>query len=140
MDIRLADPADQRREYDAVVVGSGFGAAFAALPLVHAGARVLMLERGPWVERAARPGGRPILWREHVLRFAQCDRPVYGVSVRAFEVTELSPSGYAERPAGPDPLLTGSGVDWNAGGMRHLDPLVDAGSVLVAVDGWRRVG
>jgi choline dehydrogenase-like flavoprotein len=51
MEIRLADRADERREYDAVVVGSGFGAAFAALPLVHAGARVLMLERGPWVER-----------------------------------------------------------------------------------------
>jgi choline dehydrogenase-like flavoprotein len=51
MDTRLADPADERREYDAIVVGSGFGAAFAALPLVHAGARVLMLERGPWVER-----------------------------------------------------------------------------------------
>ncbi len=40
-----------RRDYDAVVVGSGFGAAFAALPLVQAGARVLMLERGPWVPR-----------------------------------------------------------------------------------------
>ena len=51
MDIRLADPADERREYDAIVVGSGFGVAFAALPLVHAGARVLMLERGPWVQR-----------------------------------------------------------------------------------------
>ena len=51
MDIRLADPADGRRDYDAIVVGSGFGAAFAALPLVHAGARVLMLERGPWVQR-----------------------------------------------------------------------------------------
>jgi choline dehydrogenase-like flavoprotein len=43
--------AGTRREYDAVVVGSGFGAAFAALPLVRAGARVLMLERGPWVTR-----------------------------------------------------------------------------------------
>jgi choline dehydrogenase-like flavoprotein len=43
--------AGARRDYDAIVVGSGFGAAFAALPLVHAGARVLMLERGPWVSR-----------------------------------------------------------------------------------------
>ena len=41
------------RDYDVVVVGSGFGAAFAALPLVQAGARVLMLERGPWVVRGA---------------------------------------------------------------------------------------
>ena len=88
---------------------------------------------------AARPGGRPIIWQGRVLRFAQCDRPVYGVSVRAFEVTELSPSGYAERPAGRDPLLTGSGAGWNAGGMHNLDPLVDAGGVLAAVDGWRPV-
>jgi hypothetical protein len=88
---------------------------------------------------AARPGGRPIVWQGRVLRFAQCDRPVYGVSVRAFEVTDLSPSGYAERPAGRDPLLTGSGVGWNAGGMHHVDPLVDARGVLAAVDGWRPV-
>ena len=37
--------------YDAIVVGSGFGGVFAAAPLVEAGARVLMLERGGWVER-----------------------------------------------------------------------------------------
>ncbi|MEX2584118.1 MAG: GMC family oxidoreductase [Gemmatimonadota bacterium] len=36
---------------DAIVIGSGFGGCFAALPLVHAGARVLMLERGDWVVR-----------------------------------------------------------------------------------------
>lgn len=45
----VRDPA--RGKYDDVVVGSGFGGAFAALPLVRAGARVLMLERGPWVAR-----------------------------------------------------------------------------------------
>ena len=39
------------REWDVIVIGSGFGGVFTALPLVQAGARVLMLERGPWVER-----------------------------------------------------------------------------------------
>lgn len=38
-------------EYDAVVVGSGFGGCMAALELVRAGWRVLMIERGDWVER-----------------------------------------------------------------------------------------
>ena len=38
-------------EFDAVVVGSGFGGCMAALELVEAGWRVLMLERGGWVER-----------------------------------------------------------------------------------------
>ncbi len=38
-------------EYDAIVVGSGLGGAMFARQLVHAGLRVLMLERGDWVPR-----------------------------------------------------------------------------------------
>jgi choline dehydrogenase-like flavoprotein len=38
-------------EFDAVVVGSGFGGAMAAWELVAAGLRVAMIERGGWVER-----------------------------------------------------------------------------------------
>jgi choline dehydrogenase-like flavoprotein len=38
-------------EYDAVVIGSGFGGVMAARELVAAGWRVLMLERGGWVAR-----------------------------------------------------------------------------------------
>lgn len=37
--------------FDAIVVGSGFGGGMAAHVLVNAGWRVLMLERGGWVER-----------------------------------------------------------------------------------------
>jgi choline dehydrogenase-like flavoprotein len=37
--------------FDAIIVGSGFGGALAAWPLVRAGMRVLMLERGSWVAR-----------------------------------------------------------------------------------------
>ena len=40
--------------YDAVIVGSGFGGGFTALPLVEAGLRVLLLERG---RPAARDAG-----------------------------------------------------------------------------------
>ena len=40
--IERDETAGARRDYDVIVVGSGFGAAFSALPLVHAGARVLM--------------------------------------------------------------------------------------------------
>ena len=41
----------QSTEYDAIVIGSGFGGAMTALELVRAGWRVLMIERGGWVAR-----------------------------------------------------------------------------------------
>lgn len=46
--------------WDAVIVGSGFGGAMVAHRLIEAGAKVLMIERGDWVERgesAWRPDG-----------------------------------------------------------------------------------
>ena len=43
--------------WDVIVVGSGFGGAMAAWPLVQAGQRVLMLERGGWVARGPQNWG-----------------------------------------------------------------------------------
>jgi choline dehydrogenase-like flavoprotein len=40
------------RHYDAIIIGSGIGGAFAALALVRAGQSVLVLERGDWVRRS----------------------------------------------------------------------------------------
>ncbi|MEO1258752.1 MAG: GMC family oxidoreductase [Bacteroidota bacterium] len=37
--------------YDFIIIGSGFGGSMAARQLVNAGKKVLMLERGGWVER-----------------------------------------------------------------------------------------
>ena len=59
------------RRYDAIVVGSGFGGSMAALPLVHSGLRVLMLERGPWVRRGTQnraPGGERDAYYAHRYR------------------------------------------------------------------------
>src|SRR5688572_13785695 len=50
----------RQASFDAIVIGSGFGASMAAKTLVEAGRRVLMIERGDWVprgERAALPEG-----------------------------------------------------------------------------------
>ncbi len=47
----MADRVASSGRRDVVVIGSGFGGALAAWPLVHGGADVLMLERGPWVKR-----------------------------------------------------------------------------------------
>jgi choline dehydrogenase-like flavoprotein len=38
-------------EFDAIVIGSGFGGSMVAFKLVNAGMKVLMLERGNWVPR-----------------------------------------------------------------------------------------
>ena len=40
-----------KKKYDAIVIGSGFGGAMTAYQLVRAGMQVLMLERGDWVPR-----------------------------------------------------------------------------------------
>ena len=45
--------------FDAIIIGSGFGGTMAAHELVHAGLRVAMLERGPWVTRG------PHNWEPH---------------------------------------------------------------------------
>ena len=41
----------ERVEADVCVIGSGFGGSLAAAPLVRQGLRVVMIERGDWVER-----------------------------------------------------------------------------------------
>jgi choline dehydrogenase-like flavoprotein len=40
-----------RERFDAIVIGTGFGGSMSAYTLVHAGMRVLMIERGDWLER-----------------------------------------------------------------------------------------
>ncbi|MAT53326.1 MAG: hypothetical protein CMN32_02515 [Saprospirales bacterium] len=39
------------KNYDAIVIGSGFGGTMTARQLVNAGMKVLMIERGQWVQR-----------------------------------------------------------------------------------------
>jgi hypothetical protein len=108
---------------------------------------------GPWHEHPhsplfarnphiARPAGRVVSIDNRLIRFTQDCAPVYGAMVRAFEVTTLSATHYAERPLGAAPVLTRSGAGWNAAGMHHLDPhqLPDQ-SWSACVDGfvWREM-
>jgi len=66
--IVTAEVLDRRRstteEFDAVVIGSGFGGAMVARVLVRAGQRVLMLERGDWVARGEQNRAWELDWMD----------------------------------------------------------------------------
>ena len=105
---------------------------------------------GPWIEhprspviegddRSARPAGCPKSASGRLVRFAQVCTPEYGTAVRAFEITELTSTTYAEREIGAPPILGPSGAGWNAGGMHHIDAhLLADGTWIAAVDGWHQ--
>jgi hypothetical protein len=102
---------------------------------------------GPWVEHpespivendadGARPGGRVLEYNGSIIRFAQDDFPYYGNSVRAFIVTKLTPSEYAEAEAPGSPVLQPGSGGWNSWGMHNLDAQPsDNGGWTAAVDG-----
>lgn len=105
---------------------------------------------GPWREhpcspvvqgdpRRARPAGRVLCHSGRLVRFAQDCSQNYGKQVFAFEVTELTPERYAERPYGGASLLAPQRADWNARGMHTLDlHPVQEGAWLALVDGYRK--
>ena len=119
-------------------------------PYGHDALRLYTAERlrGPWAEHPssplvtgdrgrARPAGRVLVSGGRVVRFAQDCNPVYGTRVRAFEVSGLSESAYAERELPESPVLQpDAGGGWNGRRMHHLDahPL-PGGRWLACVDG-----
>jgi hypothetical protein len=102
---------------------------------------------GPWREhpaspivsgdaRRARPAGRVGSWNGSLMRVAQDCYPVYGTRVRAFRITELSPTSYREEEAAESPVLSPGDGGWSGRCMHHLDahPLPD-GRWVACVDG-----
>lgn len=106
---------------------------------------------GPWQEHPrspiiegdpnhARPGGKPLQVADRIFRFAQDCSPYYGNQVWAFEVTELTPTSYAERLYRDLPVLMGF-EDWNVRGMHTLSAIPGRnGGWIAAVDGHGRFG
>ena len=107
---------------------------------------------GPWIEHAmspvvkgngmrARPAGRVSCFDDVIIRYAQGCYPAYGSHVRAFAVTELSTSAYADHEINYGPILRGTGSGWNADGMHHLDAhQLSPTKWLACVDGWTSIG
>jgi hypothetical protein len=85
----------------------------------------------------ARSAGPVVAASGGLVRFAQDNTEGYGRAVRAFFITTLTATEYAEEEASPSAILSGSGGGWNADGMHHVAPvLMPDGSWLAAVDGF----
>ena len=108
------------------------------LRLFHAGEL-----RGPWTEhplspvvkkdpRSARPAGRPFIVGGALYRLGQDCVPTYGYQVRAFRISQLSPTTYAETPV-ETPIVKASAQGWNARAMHHVDALQEAENRWIAV-------
>lgn len=86
---------------------------------------------------AGRPGGRPLIHDGRLVLPLQDCRRQYGDALRVYEVTELTPSSYADEPLLSVPLLSGTGrIGWCSGRSHHLDvrPAPDGG-FLAVLDG-----
>ena len=83
----------------------------------------------------SRPGGRVIVYEDKLYRLTQDDEPSYGIQVFAFEITELSETSYADKLASKKPIVTKTGIGWNAAGMHHVDPHKIENKWISVVDG-----
>ena len=99
--------------------------------------------KGTWTEhplspivrkdpRSARPAGRPFVFGGALYRLGQDCVPTYGYQVRAFKITELSPTTYAET-AVEKPLVKATSQGWNARAMHHVDALQTGDHEWIAV-------
>jgi len=86
-------------------------------------------------EANVRPGGKPVLWNEQIIRFAQDNRRYYGHQLKAMRVTTLNRFLFRETPMFSTPFLTPALRGWNDSAMHHLDlhPMEDR--FIAFVDG-----
>jgi hypothetical protein len=86
-----------------------------------------------------RPGGRPIIRQNAVDVYMQKGDLTYGEKIRAFRLTNLTPTTVTITELVTSPVLSASGVTdaWNKDGMHTLDR-VD--STLSVVDGKILIG
>lgn len=106
---------------------------------------------GPWREHPmsplyiddkgkSRPGGRLMVTKHGLLRFAQDNREGYGSKLRAFAITKLSRTKFEEKEIERSPFLKGEGEGWRVLGMHQFDAFpfgeVQEPRYMVVVDGF----
>ncbi|MDP3091192.1 MAG: hypothetical protein Q8N04_10965 [Nitrospira sp.] len=90
---------------------------------------------------AMRLAGRIVAHEGRLVRFAQVREPGHGPVVRAFLITELTPTRYSEIPCSPDPLRSSEGRGWNRSSLSHVDAhCMGDGQWMACVDGVHSLG
>jgi choline dehydrogenase-like flavoprotein len=133
-------------EWDAIVVGSGFGGSMVALELVRSGKQVLMLERGDWVRRGRHN------WKSEGFCFRsesysletpyRAVRGAYGGRLGSINCVGGASVYYGGvslryRPADFEPppeIVGGSGAEWPFG-YDELEPYYAEAETLIGVAG-----
>jgi hypothetical protein len=103
--------------------------------------------KGPWKEHIKSPivrgnaqigrsGGRMIVYKDHIIRYAQDCSTTYGRQLWAFKITELTTTTYKEEKISETPILKASGSGWNKEGMHQIDPhQLEENKWIASVDG-----
>jgi hypothetical protein len=104
---------------------------------------------GPWQEHPespiveqnkhmARSSGRVLVYDSRLFRYTMDVAPAIGThQVWAYEITELTPTTYAEKRFTQEPIIKPSGSGWNAQAMHQLDPhQIEPNRWIAAVDGF----
>jgi hypothetical protein len=104
---------------------------------------------GPWQEHPQSPlvegnnhisrsSGRVLVYEDRLFRYTMDVDPPFGThQIWAFEITDLSPTTYAEKLVSEEPILKASGSGWNAQAMHQIDPHQIAPNLWISsVDGF----
>lgn len=104
---------------------------------------------GPWQEHPespivkdnlhkARPSGRVLIYQDRLFRYTMDVNPDYGThQVWPYEITELSPTSYAEKRASEAPVIKAHGTGWTSQAMHQLDPhQIEQNRWIASVDGF----
>ncbi len=86
-------------------------------------------------KKSSRLGGRVLIDKDKLYRFAQDGSLSYGKQLLAFQITELTEKAYKEKIVSEAPIIKDTGKGWNAAGMHHADPHKVGNKWISTVDG-----